>query len=193
MRNAAEEVTVKAILLIVVSTLCLGSASAQDDFTVTAENKWVIEALAKMQTKGLLVGYQPFTIENSPHQARTRIVLASATHAAYLKLQGMLGDIRARIEALDKRIAAEEDLESLRAELTSIKLQVEAFHDYDKNVRDLIKLSHYFFEELRAQGVDYIAMRRDLKDMTLRYCSGYRSYVFVKDDPRMGAKYKPRK
>ena len=144
----------------------------QDEFPITPENRWVIDALVKMQNKGILVGYRPFGIERDSHQARTRYVLASATHATYQKLKGMLASIQARIDDLYLHRTDGASLESFRAELVDLKAQVNRFDDYDENVRDLIKLSRLFSRKLRDQGVNVLRMRRELEDMRVRYCSG---------------------
>ena len=183
----------KKTLAIILACLFGSACIAQDesDLVVTAENRWVIDALWDLQAEGILVGYRPFKIENDPHQARTRYILARATHSAYLKLTEIRDNLKARIDAVYREMNSGADLGSLQGELTSLKEQVDGFFRYDKNVRDLIKLSRYFYKELDAQGVDLVAMRRELADMTLRYCTGFRSFPFNKNDPRVGAKNKP--
>ncbi|MEO7454575.1 MAG: hypothetical protein ABIV13_07420 [Fimbriimonadales bacterium] len=178
---------------VVGALLAATAAFAQDDLAITPENRWVIDALSELQNKGLLVGYRPFAIVNDPHMAKTRYVLASATNAAYLKLTGLKVSIQSQIDSMYKRSASCVDLDLLRAELNDLKGQVEGFQTYDKNVWDLIKLSRYFYKDLHEQGIDFIAMRRDLEEMRVRYCSGYGSVAYAKSDPRLGAKYKPSK
>lgn len=145
--------------------LLAGSVGGQGHIVPDKENAWAISALANLQDVGILVGHRPFAIEQDPHQARTERILASATYSAYIKLSSLFTYLDERITAL----RSTDPSESTRTEIEALEAQLVAGRKYHKNIRDLIKLSHYFSAELCSQGVDDVEMRTDLGDLLNRH------------------------
>ncbi len=158
--------TFRLALTAVLSLAVVIPAIAQDNFPDVPDNHWAYEALKRMKSEGLLVGYPDGLFRGN--RPATRYELAVAVHATYVHLRNMIDNLNSQIAAIQdqlKNTASQSDLQNLKTALDALQNQVNA---QGQDIADLKKMSSTFEKELASLGVDVQQMKKDLGDLADR-------------------------
>jgi hypothetical protein len=158
--------TFRYALTAVLSLVVVIPAMAQDNFPDVPDNHWAYDALKRMKSEGLLVGYPDGLFRGN--RPATRYELAVAVHATYVHLRNMIDNLNSQIMAIQdqlKNTASQSDLANLRSALEALQNQVNA---QGQDIADLKKMAATFEKELAALGVDVQQMKKDLGDLADR-------------------------
>lgn len=158
--------TFRLALTAVLSLAVVIPAIAQDNFPDVPDNHWAYEALKRMKSEGLLVGYPDGLFRGN--RPATRYELAVAVHATYVHLRNMIDNLNSQIAAIQdqlKNTASQSDLQNLKSALDALQNQVNA---QGQDIADLKKMSSTFEKELASLGVDVQQMKKDLGDLADR-------------------------
>src|SRR5579862_8717901 len=90
--------TFRLALTAVLSLAVVIPAIAQDNFPDVPDNHWAYEALKRMKSEGLLVGYPDGLFRGN--RPATRYELAVAVHATYVHLRNMIDNLNSQIAAI---------------------------------------------------------------------------------------------
>jgi hypothetical protein len=158
--------TFRYALTAVLSLVVVLPAIAQDNFPDVPDNHWAYDALKRMKSEGLLVGYPDGLFRGN--RPATRYELAVAVHATYVHLRNMIDNLNSQIAAIQdqmKNTASQSDLQNLRSALEALQNQVNA---QGQDIADLKKMADTFEKELASLGVDVQQMKKDLGDLADR-------------------------
>jgi len=158
--------TFRYALTAVLSFVVVLPALAQDNFPDVPDNHWAYDALKRMKSEGLLVGYPDGLFRGN--RPATRYELAVAVHATYVHLRNMIDNLNSQIAAIQdqmKNTASQSDLQNLRSALEALQNQVNA---QGQDIADLKKMADTFEKELASLGVDVQQMKKDLADLADR-------------------------
>lgn len=158
--------TFRLALTAVLSLAVVIPAIAQDNFPDVPDNHWAYEALKRMKSEGLLVGYPDGLFRGN--RPATRYELAVAVHATYVHLRNMIDNLNSQIAAIQdqlKNTASQSDLQNLKSALDALQNQVNA---QGQDIADLKKMADTFEKELASLGVDVQQMKKDLGDLADR-------------------------
>jgi hypothetical protein len=158
--------TFRYALTAVLSLVVVVPAMAQDNFPDVPDNHWAYDALKRMKSEGLLVGYPDGLFRGN--RPATRYELAVAVHATYVHLRNMIDNLNSQIMAIQdqmKNTASQSDLANLRSALEALQNQVNA---QGQDIADLKKMAQTFEKELASLGVDVQQMKKDLGDLADR-------------------------
>lgn len=164
--------TLKYALSAVITAALVAPALAQDNFPDVPANHWAYEALARMKSQGLLVGYPDGLFRGG--RPASRYELAVAIHATYQHLQNQINGINTQIKDLSDRIGAgsgtgnPRGLDDLRNQLTELQNTVRGMQGWGDDIANLRRMADTFQKELQSLGVDVEAMKRDLGDLADR-------------------------
>ncbi len=158
--------TFKYALTAVLSLVVVIPAIAQDNFPDVPDNHWAFDALKRMKSEGLLVGYPDGLFRGN--RPATRYEMAVAIHATYTHLRNMIDNLNSQMAAIQdqmKNTASQSDLQNLRSALEALQNQVNA---QGQDISDLKKMADTFEKELASLGVDVQQMKKDLADLADR-------------------------
>lgn len=162
--------TFRYALTAVLSLVVVLPAMAQDNFPDVPDNHWAYEALRRMKSEGLLVGYPDGLFRGG--RPATRYELAVAVHATYVHLRNMIDNLNNQISAINDQlkngIASKADVDALRTALEALQGRV---NQHDTDIADLKRMASTFEKELASLGVDVQQMKRDLGDLADRVTS----------------------
>jgi len=155
--------TLRYALTAVLSFAVVIPAIAQDNFPDVPDNHWAYEALKRMKSEGLLVGYPDGLFRGA--RPATRYELAVAVHATYVHLRNMIDNLNTQIAAIQDQLkgnADQADLQNLRSALEALQNTV---NTQGQDIADLKKMADTFEKELASLGVDVQQMKKDLGDL----------------------------
>jgi len=155
--------TLRYALTAVLSVAVVIPAIAQDNFPDVPDNHWAYEALKRMKSEGLLVGYPDGLFRGA--RPATRYELAVAVHATYVHLRNMIDNLNTQIAAIQDQLkgkADQADLQNLRSALEALQNTV---NTQGQDIADLKKMADTFEKELASLGVDVQQMKKDLGDL----------------------------
>lgn len=158
--------TFRYALTAVLSLVVVLPAIAQDNFPDVPDNHWAYDALKRMKSEGLLVGYPDGLFRGN--RPATRYELAVAVHATYVHLRNMIDNLNSQIAAIQdqlKNTASQSDLQNLKSALDALQNQV---NQNSQDIADLKKMADTFEKELASMGVDVQQMKKDLSDLADR-------------------------
>jgi len=158
--------TFRYALTAVLSLVVVLPAMAQDNFPDVPDNHWAYDALKRMKSEGLLVGYPDGLFRGN--RPATRYEMAVAIHATYVHLRNMIDNLNSQMAALQdqmKNTASQSDLNNLKSALDALQNQVNA---QGQDIADLKKMADTFEKELASLGVDVQQMKKDLADLADR-------------------------
>lgn len=157
-------------LTAILASAIVAPAFAQDNFPDVPDNHWAFEALKRMKTDGILVGYPDGLFRGT--RPASRYELAVAINAAYTNLKNQNDSLSTQIEELKKSMggdgASKADLQQLKDALTALQNEHNAMRGMGDDVANLRKMADAFQKELQQLGVDVEAMKRDLGDLSKR-------------------------
>jgi hypothetical protein len=158
--------TFRYALTAVLSIAVVLPAIAQDNFPDVPDNHWAYDALKRMKSEGLLVGYPDGLFRGN--RPATRYEMAVAIHATYVHLRNMIDNLNGQMAALQdqmKNTASQSDLANLKAAVDALQSQV---NSQGQDIADLKKMADTFEKELASLGVDVQQMKKDLGDLADR-------------------------
>jgi len=169
--------TVKYALSAAMAAAFVVPAFAQSDtpFPDTKENHWAYEAVTRLKTDGILVGYPNGMFIGN--RLATRYEMAVAINAAYTKLKNLtdglskqIDDINGKIKELQDRPTgpSQADFDALKAALNDVKDQVAGMRSYGQDIADLKRLAEKFEKDLAALGVDVDDLKKSLAALDKR-------------------------
>ncbi|CAN5521138.1 hypothetical protein BH11ARM2_BH11ARM2_23620 [soil metagenome] len=155
--------TLKLALASVLGAMLVVPAFAQDNFPDVPDNHWAYEALLRMKSNGLLVGYPDGLFRGN--RPASRYEMAVAIHATYVNLKNITDGLQAQIDALK---AGNPDLQALRDAVTNLQNDVNNLKRYGDDIAALRRLTDTFQKELQDLNVDVEQMKKDLSDLNNR-------------------------
>jgi hypothetical protein len=159
--------TFKYALSAVLATALAVPALAQDNFPDVPDHHWAFEALQRMRSQGLLVGYPDGLFRGG--RPASRYEMAVAIHATYQHLLGLTRGLETRLAAVEGRpVGTPTDVTDLRQQIAALQKDVAAMRGQSDAIADLRRMAGAFEKELASIGVDVEAMRRDLGDLADR-------------------------
>jgi len=168
--------TVKYALSTALAAAFVVPAFAQSDtpFPDTKENHWAYEAVTRLKTDGILVGYPNGMFIGN--RLATRYEMAVAINAAYTKLKNLtdglskqIDDINGKITELQNRGGpSQADFDALKAALNDVQDQVAGMKSYGQDIADLKRLAEKFEKDLAAMGVDVDDLKKSLAALDKR-------------------------
>ena len=160
--------TLKYALTAALATMMAVPALAQDNFPDVPDNHWAYEALLRLKSNGLLVGY-PDGLFRGPRPA-SRYEMAVAIHATYVNLKNITDGLQSQIDALKAAQGQGNtgDLSSLRQAIENLQNEVNGMKGWGQSIQDLRRLSDTFQKELQDLNVDVEQMKKDLADLNDR-------------------------
>ncbi len=169
--------TVKYALSAAMAAVFVVPVFAQSDtpFPDTKENHWAYEAVTRLKTDGILVGYPNGMFIGN--RLATRYEMAVAINAAYTKLKNLtdglskqIDDINGKIKELQDRPVgpSQADFDALKAALNDVKDQVAGMKSYGTDIADLKRLAEKFEKDLAALGVDVDDLKKSLAALDKR-------------------------
>ena len=125
------------------------------------EYQWAVSTLRKLADEGILVGYFGFhSVLSSKHERPTsRLVIASATNSAYLKIKLIIVWVTEYAETVRTGEVDEESAEVIREELSQYLPGVKS---WQRHITALITLCEMLDQDLRALGANPRSMQADL-------------------------------
>lgn len=133
-------------------------------------NAWAVYALGKMRKSGLLKDYPEGLFREG--RPASRVEIAVATHAAYMRLAGAsqgLGGERNKLENAIARaddpnnpVFSKADLESIRTVLSDARIAAGSVRDLAEDAANLVRLAQEYQDELEDLGVDVASMKSEL-------------------------------
>ncbi|RYG32358.1 hypothetical protein EON81_20825 [bacterium] len=157
--------TLRLALATVLGAALVVPALAQDNFPDVPDNHWAYEALLRMKSNGLLVGYPDGLFRGN--RPASRYELAVAIHATYVNLKNITDGLQAQIDAIDKK-GDSADLANLRTALANLQNDVNNLKRYGDDIAALRRLTDTFQKELQDLNVDVEQMKKDLGDLNAR-------------------------
>jgi len=169
--------TAKYALSAALAAIFVVPAFAQSDtpFPDTKENHWAYEAVTRLKTDGILVGYPNGMFIGN--RLATRYEMAVAINAAYTKLKNLtdglskqIDDINGKITELQNRPVgvSQADFDALKSALNDVRDQVSGMKSYAQDIADLKRLSEKFEKDLAAMGVDVDDLKKSLAALDKR-------------------------
>ena len=145
--------------------------SSERPFPDTKKNHWAYEAITRLRTNGILVGYGPWNMLGSYFFTRREFALR--IRSATSRLGGLMEQPTVKLTELRNRIRHyQSSKEPDSRELAEIRQQQEELLDSlawvkgsDADVYDLARLALEFGPDLNALGIDPIRVQRDLSKM----------------------------
>lgn len=143
-------------------------AMAQDNFPDVPDNHWAYEALLRLKSNGLLVGY-PDGLYRGGRPA-SRYEMAVAIHATYVNLKNITDGLQKQIDALKDEVGkgGTGDMSSLKTALTNLQNEQNGMKKWGDDIAALRRLADTFQKELQDLNVNVEAMKKDLADLTTR-------------------------
>lgn len=155
--------TLKLALVSVLGAALVVPALAQDNFPDVPDNHWAYEALLRMKTNGLLVGYPDGLFRGN--RPASRYEMAVAIHATYVNLKNITDGLQAQIDAIGKGTP---DLDALRTAVANLQNDVNNLKKYGDDIAALRRLADTFQKELQDLNVDVDKMKMDLANLNDR-------------------------
>jgi len=158
--------TLKYALTAILGAALVVPAMAQDNFPDVPDNHWAYEALARLKSNGLLVGYPDGLFRGG--RPASRYEMAVAIHATYVNLKNITDGLQQQIDELKKQIAGNNDsaaLQNLRDALTALQNDVNGLKGLRGDVDNLRKLADTFQKELQDLNVNVEQLKKDLSDI----------------------------
>jgi hypothetical protein len=156
--------TLKLALATVLGALVITPALAQDNFPDVPDNHWAYEALLRMKSNGLLVGYPDGLFRGN--RPASRYEMAVAIHATYVNLKNITDGLQAQIDAIKNGPGV--DLGAIRSQLENLQNDVNNLKKYGDDIAALRRLTDQFQKELQDLNVDVEQMKKDLGDLNAR-------------------------
>jgi predicted porin/uncharacterized protein YukE len=160
--------TLKLALTAVLGAMLAVPALAQDNFPDVPDNHWAYEALLRMKSNGLLVGYPDGLFRGN--RPASRYEMAVAIHATYVNLKNITDGLQAQIDELKRQMqgAGGGDSANLRAALERLQNDVNGMRRYGDDIANLRRLAETFQKELADLNVDVEQIKKDLADLDRR-------------------------
>lgn len=160
--------TFKYALTAVLGAALVVPALAQDNFPDVPDNHWAYEALLRMKSNGLLVGYPDGLFRGG--RPASRYEMAVAIHATYVNLKNITDGLQKQIDELKAQMGTGNggDTESLRKALEALQAEVAGMKKWGDDVAALRRLVDTFQKELQDLGVNVEQVKKDLSDLTAR-------------------------
>ncbi len=160
--------TLKLALTAVLGAALVVPALAQDNFPDVPDNHWAYEALLRLKSNGLLVGY-PDGLYRGGRPA-SRYEMAVAIHATYVNLKNITDGLQKQIDELKGQMGNSNtgDLQATKAALENLQNEVAGMKKWGDDVASLRKLVDTFQKELQDLNVNVEQVKKDLGDLTTR-------------------------
>jgi hypothetical protein len=162
--------TLKYALTAVLGAAIITPALAQDNFPDVPDNHWAYEALLRMKSNGLLVGYPDGLFRGA--RPASRYEMAVAIHATYVNLKNITDGLQKQIDDLKGQVGGRTtgggDTQNLKTALENLQAEVSGMKKWGDDVAALRRLTDTFQKELQDLNVDVEKMKADLKDLADR-------------------------
>jgi hypothetical protein len=161
--------TLKLALTAVLGAALVVPALAQDNFPDVPDNHWAYEALLRLKSNGLLVGYPDGLIRGG--RPASRYEMAVAIHATYVNLKNITDGLQKQIDELKGQIGSggnTGDLQATKAALENLQNEVAGIKKWGDDIASLRKLVDTFQKELQDLNVNVEQVKKDLGDLTAR-------------------------
>lgn len=158
--------TLKLALTAVLGVAAIVPAFAQDNFPDVPENHWAYEALLRMKSNGLLVGYPDGRFRGA--RPASRYEMAVAIHATYVNLKNITDGLQKQIDELKGMSTGSGDAQgsqNLRGALENLQNDVSGLKKWGDDIAALRRLTDTFQKELQDLNVNVEQMKKDLKDL----------------------------
>jgi hypothetical protein len=119
-----------------------------------------------MKNDGLLRGYPDGFIYHP--KPTTRYDIAVSLHATYLFIKKTYDELDSSIKKLSSGLDGQvdkADLKKPREELKALQDDIAGMKAWGNDIRNLLRLTEIFRDDVKALGVDYDAMHKDLSDI----------------------------
>ena len=158
--------TLKLALSAVLGAALVTPALAQDNFPDVPDNHWAYEALLRLKSNGLLVGYPDGLFRGA--RPASRYEMAVAIHATYVNLKNITDGLQKQIDELKGQVGGNTgsgDTQNLKTALENLQSEVGGMKKWGDDVAALRRLTDTFQKELQDLNVDVEKMKTDLKDL----------------------------
>ena len=163
--NRTFKLALSAILGVAIAV----PAFAQDNFPDVPDNHWAYEALLRLKTNGLLVGYPDGLFRGG--RPASRYEMAVAIHATYVNLKNITDGLQKQIDDLKGQIGSGNnsgDVQSLKTALENLQNDVNGMKKWGDDIAALRRLTDTFQKELQDLNVNVEQLKKDLGDLAGR-------------------------